>query len=170
MEKLRTLVIQHDIDVMALTELNQRWSKIHDENTIWRAVKRWKEHVRTFTSYNHKDPGSTPTQYGGTSITLFNKHIHSIFATGSDDRGWGRWTWTKLQGKNNRNTLLISAYCPCINPSANSVWSQHILQMSLGNFPDTDNPRSLFLERSRFLPYTLQKQRNQYLTNGRLQL
>ena len=121
MEKLRSLVIKHNIDILGLTELNKRWSAVPDEQTIWRAINKWTQHARTYASYNAHDPGFSQQLYGGTSLSVFNRHIHSIFKKGSDATGWGRWTWLEMQGKNNRNTLIVTAYCPCNSASPKSV-------------------------------------------------
>ena len=43
MEKLRRQVITQDVDILALTEVNKRWSVVPEENTIWSAINKWKE-------------------------------------------------------------------------------------------------------------------------------
>ena len=145
MEKLRRMVITHDIDILALTELNKRWSAIAEENTIWSAITKWKEHARTYATYNRKDPGSSERLFGGTAISIFNENIFHAQDKGMDHRGWGRWNWVELQGKNNMTTTIISAYCPCISDSPNSVWSQHLYGMNDMDLEDPDtNPRQLF--------------------------
>ena len=52
MEKLRRIVIQQEVDILALTELNKRWSKVNEENTIWNAMRRWRKEGRTYAAYN----------------------------------------------------------------------------------------------------------------------
>ena len=139
------MVITHDIDILALTELNKRWSAIAEEHTIWSAITKWKEHARTYAAYNRTDPGSSERLFGGTAISIFNENIFHTQDKGMDHRGWGRWNWVELQGKNNMNTTIISAYCPCISDSPNSVWSQHLYGMNDMDLEDPDiNPRQLF--------------------------
>lgn len=145
MEKLRRLVINHDVDILGLTETNKRWSVIPEENTIWSAVNKWKEHTRTYATYNKTDPGTSEQLYGGTAISVFNENIFHIQNKGEDTRRLGRWNWIELQGKNNFNTTVICAYCPCISSGPHSVWSQHILAMNdLEPEDQGKDPRELF--------------------------
>ena len=59
MEKLRKTVIKQEVDILALTELNKRWSAIEEENTIWTAMRRWRKQGRTYAAYNKLDPRKT---------------------------------------------------------------------------------------------------------------
>ena len=149
MEKLRHLVIKQDVDILALTELNKRWSAIDEENTIWTALRKWKHIGRTYAAYNTNDPGSSQTLYGGTSITLFNDLALRKLEHGSDTRNLGRWTWTSIRGKQHTRTFIISAYCPCSNPGGgpDTVWAQHvekITEIKKDLPPEIDDPRKLF--------------------------
>ena len=110
------MVITHDVDILALTELNKRWSAIPEENTIWSAINKWKEHARTYASYN-KQTQVRQKDYMEVLPYRYSMKISSIQKKGEDHRGWGRWNWVELQGKNNMNTTIISAYCPCISDS-----------------------------------------------------
>ena len=147
MDKLRRTVIKHEIDILALTELNKRWSVIEEEQTIWAAISKWKEHSRTYAAYNKLDQHKSPTLYGGTSLTLFNQMAIRQQQHGVDDRGLGRWTWVATAGRNNCKTMIISAYCPCISHGPSSVWTQHLdaMQKWKDQIPlDIDDPRKLF--------------------------
>ena len=139
------MVITHDIDILTLTELNKRWSAIAEEHTIWSAISKWKEHTRTYAVYNRIDLGLSERLFRGTAISIFNDNIFHTQEKGTDHRGWGRWNWVELQGKNNMNTTIISAYCPCISNSPKSVWSQHLYAMNDIDLEEPDiNPRQLF--------------------------
>ena len=105
MEKLRKLVINQDVDILGLTETNKRWSVIPEENTIWSAVNKWKEHTRTYATYNKTDPGKSEQLYGGTAISVFNENIFHIQNKGEDKRSLGRWNWIELQGKTTSTPL-----------------------------------------------------------------
>ena len=44
---------------------------------------------------------------------------------GSDPTKLGRWTWTRISGKDGIPTVFVSAYGPCHNPDEiHTVWSQ----------------------------------------------
>ena len=136
------------MDILALTELNKRWSKVNEENTIWNAMRRWRKEGRTYAAYNRLDQGDTKDLYGGTSVTLFNDVALRKQQHGADPRQLGRWTWATIEGKNNCKTIIISAYCPCKgNGGATTVWAQHLDAMLKWNSelpPEIDDPRKLF--------------------------
>ena len=147
MEKLRRVVIQHEVDILALTELNKRWKSIDIEETIWSAISKWTEHNRTYATYNKLDPHDSSTLYGGTSLSLFNQMAIRQQQHGEDDRKLGRWTWIKTAGRNNCNTMIISAYCPCKSDGPSSVWTQHLDAMQQWNNSldkEVNDPRKLF--------------------------
>ena len=89
MDKLRRIVIKQEVDILALTELNKRWSVIEEDETIWAAFSKWTEHSRTYAAYNKLDPHSTPNLYGGTSLTLFNQMAIRQQQHGMDERSLG---------------------------------------------------------------------------------
>ena len=147
MEKLRNFVIKHKIDILSLTETNKNWAKITDEDTIWNAIRKWRREARTYAAYNQLDKNSTKQQYGGTSLSLFGESVRHKQKHGVDQRKLGRWTWTTLEGRANKKTLLISAYCPCPSHGEASVWTQHLatLQELREELPaEVDTPRKLF--------------------------
>lgn len=109
MEKLRNFVIKHKIDILSLTETNKNWAKITDEETIWNAIRKWRSEARTYAAYNQLDKNSTKQQYGGTSLSLFGESVRHKQKHGADHRKLGRWTWTTLEGRANKKTLIISA-------------------------------------------------------------
>ena len=148
MEKLRKLVIKQEVDILALTELNKRWSKVEEENTIWAAMRKWRREGRTYATYNKLDKGDSTELYGGTSVTLFNDTALRKQQHGEDSRKLGRWTWVTIEGKSQCKTLIISAYCPCkSNGGTTTVWAQHLDAMTEWepDLPDgIDDPRKLF--------------------------
>ena len=84
----------------------------------------------TFTrlSYNTNDgPDTLWNQYGGTGITL-NKDMRARKAkdsVGGDPTKLGRWTWTKICGKDDLTSIFVLAYRPCRNRDGlRTVWNQ----------------------------------------------
>ena len=145
MEKLRHLVIKHKVDILNLTELNTNWSKVQNKETIWRCINKWREQGHTNASHNKKESTPTVQQYGGTAVSLFNKAAIRKHATGTDPRSLGRWSWTRIRGKADTVTVIISAYCPCVSYGPHSVYSQHLREMQEITLPPTvNNPRKFF--------------------------
>ena len=50
MEKLKKLIIQHNIDIVGLSEVNKDWRKVEQEHIIWNTTQNWKEHRRVQVS------------------------------------------------------------------------------------------------------------------------
>ena len=82
----------------------------------------------TCLSYNTNDrEGTKWNQYGGTDITL-NANIRVRVTKG----GWsgdltklGRWTWTRIGGKDGIAAVFVSAYRLCYNPGGlHTLWRQ----------------------------------------------
>ena len=147
METLRKFTITHKVDILALTETNRNWDKETEEYTIWNAIRKWKSEARTYAAHNRTDKSATKLQYGGTSISLFENTVRHKQTHGVDERRLGRWTWTTLGGKDNQNTVIISAYCPCPSTGELSVWTQHLTAMLewKAELPqEVDTPRKLF--------------------------
>ena len=83
----------------------------------------------TRVSYNTNDGARTKwNQYGGTGFTL-NADMRARVTKdgwGSDSTKLGRWTWTKIGGKDGMATVFVSAYRPCHTPDGlHTVWRQH---------------------------------------------
>ena len=86
--------------------------------------------IFTRLTYNTNDEKDTKwNQYGGTGITL-NVDMRSRKlqdGVGGDPTKLGRWTWTKINGKDGIISVFVSAYRLCHNPDKmQSVWSQQV--------------------------------------------
>ena len=129
MEKLRRLVVEQDIDIVALTETNRNWKLESNENNIWEAMKRWKPEARTYAAHNVHDINDKIQQYGGVSMSIFGKLTRHKQQYGTDERGLGRFSWVTTAGTDNHKTTFISAYCPNESNLEGSVWTQQLTAM-----------------------------------------
>ena len=43
MERLKSLAINYEIDLICLTEVNRDWRSVEQSNTIWNGTSAWKE-------------------------------------------------------------------------------------------------------------------------------
>ena len=96
----------------------------------------------THLSYNTNDgPGTNWGQYGGTGFTI-NEDMRARMTQngwGSDPTKLGRWTRTKIRGKNGIATVFVSAYRPCHSPKVlKTVWLQQARYFKREE--DIDNP------------------------------
>ena len=74
-------------------------------------------------------------------MLLTNTLSPRVIGKGKDSTGLGRWTWTRLRGKE-RAVTMISAYRPCKPSTAGiqTVYEQHTRVLPLAQ-----EPRSQFL-------------------------
>ena len=70
---------------------------------------------------------STWHQVGGTGITMNNAFRSMKDTHGVDATGLGRWTWTRIRGRQGESVRFIAAYRPVKNPKEiGSTWSQQV--------------------------------------------
>ena len=74
-------------------------------------------------------------------MILTNTMSPRVIGKGKDPTGLGRWTWTKLHGKD-RVVTMISTYRPC-KPSTAGI--QTVYKQHARAFPLDQEPRSQFL-------------------------
>ena len=72
MERLKTLTINYDVDLICLTEVNRDWQSIEQGNTIWNGTSTWKENRRIQVSHNTTKPTTGKCLIGGTAMIAFN--------------------------------------------------------------------------------------------------
>ena len=146
MEKLKKLILNTDVDLLALSEVNKDWRKLDYDNSIWGATSSWKEHRRIQVSYNTSTPAKKEYQPGGTAMVMFGELTFRISFQSYDPRGLGRWSILTLTGKQNVNTTIITCYCPTRSKSLGSTFVQQLIYMANNKdeLPNVDCPRQLF--------------------------
>ena len=146
MEKLKKVILNHDVDLAALTEINKDWRTVQYEDTIWGATTTWSEHRRIQASYNVTEQACKRYQVGGTAMMLLGDLTFRLSHQSADFRKLGRWSIVTITGKNNVNTTIITCYCPNRSASLGSAYSQHLLYMAKNkaDIPDVTCPRQLF--------------------------
>ena len=130
MERLKSLTINYDIDLVCLTEVNRDWRSIAQDNTIWNATSSWKENRRVQVSYNTTKPSAGECLVGGTAMIAFDDLVFSMSDQGADCRNLGRWSFITIYGKNAVKTTFITCYCPVVSSSPGSFYSQNLTYMA----------------------------------------
>ena len=92
MEKIKKIVCQNSVDVLALTEVNKDWRKVDSKNTIWEGIKGWREFHRVQVAYNTTSPSDKDYQVGGTLMCAFNDFSPRISEQSFDYRRLGQWS------------------------------------------------------------------------------
>lgn len=73
---------------------------------------------------------------------IINKVSHQVIGRGQDPTELGRWTWTRLRGRNNMTLQIVVMYCPQEPGGVCSVGAQH--QQYLNSKDDDTSPREAF--------------------------
>ena len=115
-------------DIIGLAEVNQHWMKI-DSNRQWKMrTMGWWESSHASISYNRIDlQHHNSFQPGGIILQSINQISYRVCDSGIDPVKLGRWTWTKLIGRQNIALRVVCANLPC-KPSSigmQTVYSQH---------------------------------------------
>lgn len=100
--------------------------------------------VHICSSFNSVIPLNRPKQYEGTALFSIGSSACRVCDKGSDISQLGRWSWTRLSGKNGHSLCIISAYRPNMPNGPFTVYAQ---QNAVFNSRGTPRcPRIAFLE------------------------
>jgi len=102
--------------------------------------------LRAVAGYNTHENFSR-RQYGGTFQLTFGSLAARVVDTGVDDRGLGRYAWTKFQGRNGHVARIVSIYVPCKASRSSgdlTVMNQHRRYFDAQDIPGC--PRQLLME------------------------
>ena len=144
--RLKKFLIKQEIDVVGIAETNTDWRTLPMENNLWNRTSSWFQSRRISVSHNDKVAPTTGRyfQVGGTATILIDEMASRPLQPGNDTKGYGRWSWIVLNGKDNRITRFITAYCPCKSTTNTSgAYSQQLIALALDGRPD-ECPRKVF--------------------------
>ena len=104
--------------VAMYTEIGLNEKKLEMYDKFNDKMKKYSPKSKFYHNYNHhlsrEESWNVP---GGTVITLDeNIHLHHVLdESGQDKKKLRRWTYTRVQGRDNVHTRFITAYRPCKN-------------------------------------------------------
>jgi hypothetical protein len=101
-----------DVDIFGIAETNLDWRLLKEEDKLWARTREWWEHLYISFSYNCTFPALQEKQFGGTATFTVNDITHRVVDKGRDATQLGRWSWSKLRGKNGHTLVIITAYRP----------------------------------------------------------
>ena len=111
--EVRNLIYQKDVDIMALAELNVKWSKLRREQTLPQLCKRWFQTSKATMAYNqHERRQKYKHQPGGTAIVTKGEMALRTGKWENDSRRLGRWSSILIHGKQSITTRIVSVYVP----------------------------------------------------------
>ena len=142
---------KYSVDMIGMAEANTFWPKVKMTSRLYERTKEWFEARYLKVGYNSNDTDPPRSQPGGVATMTIDKLSYKVAASGEDPKNLGRWTWIRLQGKNNRHLRVATLYRPCVPPSgtnkvqgSHTVHSQHIREFAREG--DIRQPRQAFME------------------------
>ena len=141
-KQFATFVTAYHFDVIGTAENNVNWRRCPVPDRPWDRSRPWwpTRHV----SYAQAiDPIMRDffEQRGGTAVWTNGPMVHRAADKGGDS--YGRWSWTRFRGQDNRWLRVISAYRPCHNPRDEfSTYKQHLRLLP----PGSPEPRLAFIQ------------------------
>jgi hypothetical protein len=143
-ENLRSGINNWNFDIFGLLETNIDWQRQSENNKLWHRTREWWEHLHISHSHNTTCPPIEDKQFGVTAVFTINDSAHRVTAKGKDSSNLGRWSWTKLQGKNDHNLTILVAYRP--NPPSAGVMGVYSQHSKYFNYVNRDVfPREAFI-------------------------
>ncbi len=145
-DELREAINRYQIDIMGMSEINRNWNGISKRNR-WKARTRgWWENSHTSMAYNTKDCVNNQYQPGGNIISSIDRSASRVIGSGCDERGLGRWCWTRYRGRHDVTLRVICAYRPC-KPSTGGSNTTYSQQQRYFDQNELDlEPRQAFLD------------------------
>ena len=92
-ERLKTICVNYNVDLVCLTETNKDWRTVNQCNTIWNGTSGWKESRRVQVGHNISRPAKKEFVVGGTAMISFDDIVFRITSQGQDARLLGRWSF-----------------------------------------------------------------------------
>jgi len=136
-----------EVDAIALQETNVSWDKIHRQK-ISQILRKPTGHATTATS-SSTEISTKSHQCGGTLQAIVGGWASRVVESGKDPSGLGRWSYTELQGRDNKRFIILSGYRVCDNQSvdmgSNNTYNQQYRLLHQQGYRNPD-PRSTFLD------------------------
>jgi hypothetical protein len=120
----RNILTKTEADIAALAEMiNVSWKMVHPHDRLHERMWGWFSALHISHAYASKFPATSASLAGGTAVFTIADAIHLVAEKSQDP--FGRWSTTKLRGRNGITIRIISAY-RCVRNIHRplSVWNQ----------------------------------------------
>ena len=101
-----SLMERLEVDCFGAAETNLQWNMARTSPI---KILNLKQGSKTVYACN-KNETTTEKQQGGTCITMKERYGQYVKKMGKDETGLGRWSWIRIEGKNDIKTTVITAY------------------------------------------------------------
>jgi hypothetical protein len=105
---IRQVLMESQADMAALAEINTSWKMVHPHDRLHERTWGWFSALHIANAYAFKFPAPSANLAGGTAVFTINNAIHQVAEKTQDELG--RWSSTKLQGRQSTALRVISAY------------------------------------------------------------
>ena len=110
---VKNLIKKHNIDIMAMAEMNLNWGKLSRKQTLPQVCRKWFTRSKTVVAYNqHERRRRYKHQPGGTAIITKGNIAQRIMSSQGDTKRLGRWSSQAFQGKDGIVTRVVAVYVP----------------------------------------------------------
>lgn len=126
LSSIKTVIAKTQVDVAALAEINTNWNRVDASRSLYEQLFGWQfARPRVINGFYSRSPVPGNFVRGGTSVWTMGTARDRSSTMGTDESGLGRWSWTRLAGREGITIRIISCYRPTYNPRyPGSTWSQ----------------------------------------------
>jgi hypothetical protein len=143
--KLISAIAHTQTDAIMMTEMGLPWRKLDNRDRWYERVREAFQSTRSSLANNLNEPKQTTVpQYGGVGVMVVNDMTHRIVSQGTDPTNLGRWSWVRLEGKQEHHLRIVSVYRPVDSVGPGTVYSQH--ERHFSKIGRTTNPREAIYE------------------------
>lgn len=89
-ERLKTICVNYDVDLVCLTETNKDWWMVNQSNTIWNRTKSWREMRRAQVGHSISRPARNKFLGVGNAMVALDDLVYRISDQGYAHRLLGR--------------------------------------------------------------------------------
>jgi len=138
-------ITKYDFEMFGIVEVNINWTHLLENDRLYSRSRHWRETCSLIQTHNLKATNRRCNQYGGVAQWTIGKDTNRIAGSGRDEHSLGRWTWVRLNGRNNKSLKILTVYrvaTPIGGPF--TVYAQQRTALLEGN--NERCPRKAFLE------------------------
>ena len=89
---VKNLIHKHNVDIMAMAEMNLNWGKLSRNHTLAQVCKKWFQTSKSVVAYNqHERKKKFKHQPGGTATITTGEMALRVNSNSYDSKRMGRW-------------------------------------------------------------------------------
>jgi len=139
---IMSFIQEKEIDFLGVAEVNINWSRVQQKQLLSYRTKGWFDLIKVSQAHNARIPWKSSFQRGGVASYIIGSSVSHVIEVHIDQKGLGRWSLTRLRGRNNKFLSIVTAYrpVPSHDPGSSYIQQQTVL-IAMGCIAD---PRTQF--------------------------